>query len=168
MSHIDVLISHIRYGLLLVAAVLFVYQWFRNREEKQELPQYIASLGFEYRERLDPLEFDLYSTSFFGRFDIAEYAALGVIDGVKFVHFVQKRASGRGHNADSRAIVVFDLRPGTADRQPERCTDGFTIEVSNGRAFMWQDPDTEPDSEQDDGLDRFLARALAACQRAVG
>jgi hypothetical protein len=159
----DMSTSHIRLGLLLVAAAVWLYGWIRSRKDKQGFRQYVSTLGFEYQARINPAELDLYATSFFGRFDIAKDVISGTIDGVKFVHFLQETASGRGNKAGLRAIVAFDVGPDTADRQPETCTDGFTLEVSNRRAFMWREQDTD----EDEGLERFLARARAACQQAV-
>ncbi|MGE5321633.1 MAG: hypothetical protein ACM3SW_02140 [Actinomycetota bacterium] len=152
-----------------IPAAVWLFLRFWRRKADNEMQVYASSRGWQYRTQIDPAELDLYATSFFGRFDTAESVLSGVLDGTGFSHFVQRRASGHGHKADSREIVVFEIGDGTPDHGPTPCSDGFTIEVSNGRAFMWREQGDQDDDDMDDdeGLDQFLSRALAACQLAI-
>lgn len=151
---------------LAIPAALWLLARFWSHKTDNEMQVFASSRGWEYRTQIDPAELNLYATSFFGRFDTAEGVLSGVLDGTSFSHFVQRRTSGHGHKADSREIVVFDIGAGVPDHEPTPCSDGFTIEVSSGRAFMWREQDAQDDAG-DEEMDQFLARALAACQLAI-
>ncbi|HWG51263.1 MAG TPA: hypothetical protein VN669_16300 [Candidatus Acidoferrales bacterium] len=146
------------------AATLWLLVWWARRRGANEMQLFASSRGYEYSTQIDPVELDLYSTSFFGRFDTAEGVLTGVLDGTSFSRFVQRSASGHGHKALSREIVTFEVGADTPDHKPTRCSDGFTMEVANGRAFLWRNHD---DSDEDEELDQLLARAHAACELGI-
>ena len=148
---------------LLVAAAFLIAIWFFRRKVRQEERKFAAEHGFQFQDRIDPAELNLYETSFFGRFDTATDVTSGTIDGAGFVHFVQGIASGHGHKASSRDVVAFDAVSGSPDSEPTSCGNGFTMEVSHGRVFMWQ----EEDPEDDLGLEGFLHLAIETYRTAA-
>jgi hypothetical protein len=133
---------------------------FRHGAPKSSIREFALSRGFEFDEQIDPVEWNLYETSFFGRFDVARNAVTGELDHTSFKYFEHDRAAGRGADAVVRSIVMFRVDPVSARFNPHSCAKGWTVEKSDGRLFMWRSKVKEP--VQANEMKPFLDAALRA------
>src|SRR5258708_3197554 len=97
----------------------FLGELFRIGEPSKATREFAATRGYDYAERVDPAQLDLYATSFFGRFDVARDVISGVREGTRFTYFDHDRASGRGGDALMRSVVVFETEAKAGDCGPK-------------------------------------------------
>jgi hypothetical protein len=141
--------------LLIAAACCLVYSFFSRRSERRALQKFASANGYRFQEGIDPLELNLYETSFFGRFDAARNVVRGVWKGINFVYFDHHKASGHGSKASTQTVVAFEIGPKEQERLPKATVDGWSVEKSSTHLFLWLNEDTEDekeDSESDDGV----------------
>ncbi len=160
-------LNWIKEGYAVVVVVLTLSLLYVIRKRRQQMEAYAAEHGFQFVRKINPADLDLYSTSFFGRFDSAEDVTYGDFQDVPFVHFLQHTSSGHGHKAGYRIIVMFNLGSDATSRGPKPCGHGFVMEVVDGRAFLWRRGQEDPDEDDDEELEQFLARAYAACESVI-
>ena len=135
---------------------------FKRGRANPAMQQFGSSRGFEFREKVDPLDLDLYETSFFGRFDVARDVLTGTLDNVHFTYFEHDRASGRGESALVRSVVAFDT-PGSQSSDRKYSIDAWTLEKSAGHMFLWDSHTKQPQKLED--IEEFLHSALAAYRK---
>jgi hypothetical protein len=136
---------------------------FRIGRSRNEIREFTSIRGFDYTERLDPAQLDLYATSFFGRFDVARDVITGAVDETRFIYFDHDRASGRGGSAVVRSVVVFEMASKAGDCGPTSASDGWIFEKSGIHLFLWRWNDKEPKAAYE--IEGFLDSALKVSRR---
>jgi hypothetical protein len=151
------------WGQLIEAIMRVLRELFRRGASKSSMREFALSQGFEFDEQIDPVAWNLYETSFFGRFDVARNAMTGERDHTTFKYFEHDRAAGRGADAVVRSIVVFNVGPRSSRYDPHSGDRGWTVEKSDGRVFMWRSKEKEP--VQAFEMKPFLDAALRAYRK---
>src|SRR5579872_6464456 len=129
--------DHCKYSKNCMTSLIlrFLGELFRTRGPRKATQEFASTKGFDYVEQLDPIQLDLYATSFFGRFDAARNVITGVVDATRFTYFDHDRASGRGENSLMRSVVVFETNSKAEDCGPKHASDGWMSEKSGSHLF---------------------------------
>jgi hypothetical protein len=129
---------------------------FRIGAPRANVKKFALARGFEYAKTIDPNELDLYTTSFFGKFDIVRDVVSGTLNNKKFVYFDHDRASGRGEKALMRSVVAFETKDDTLHFIPSTATNGWKFDKSSTHFFLWRWSDKQPVRN----IESFLNEAL--------